>query len=186
MNKQVKLRNTNLPYKYRPKKKLLDKYLSIKQLIQALIFDKSSLMLKNTLSHSANYWNRSLIRKINTTKDSVIQQKYIQKYSLTISYNLYHNFQEALTWLSIHLSPTAEVHSFLEALVKKSRLYSLSRVSKIVDTLLFRTLTEKISPLELIFIWLFNNVSNHPLPDLCVDNIAKFLTGLQAHSALNT
>lgn len=45
-------------------------------------------------------------------------------------------------------------------------------------------LTENISPLELTFLWLFNRLSNHPLPDLCIDKIAKNLTGLRAHSAL--
>jgi hypothetical protein len=41
-----------------------------------------------------------------------------------------------------------------------------------------------ISPLELIFVWLFNNVSNHPLPDLWVEIMVKYLTGVQAHSFL--
>lgn len=44
--------------------------------------------------------------------------------------------------------------------------------------------TEKTSPCELILGWLFSNVSNHPLPDLCMDNIAKKCTGVQAHSSL--
>lgn len=54
-----------------------------------------------------------------------------------------------------------------------------------VEILLLLTLTEKISPLELMLVWLFNRVSNHPLPDLCIERIAKYLTGWQAHSALN-
>lgn len=33
--------------------------------------------------------------------------------------------------------------------------------------------TENTSPCELILGWLFNNVSNQPLPDLCMDKIAK-------------
>lgn len=88
------------------------------------------------------------------------------------------------TWLSIHLNPTAAEHSFLDALVKKSRLYTLSNVSMIVETLLLLSFAPTISPFELTFIWLFNNVSNHPLPDLCIDKIAKNRTGLHAHSSL--
>lgn len=46
------------------------------------------------------------------------------------------------------------------------------------------SLAENISPLELALIWLFKSVSNHPLPDLCVDKMANKRTGLHAHSAL--
>ena len=53
-----------------------------------------------------------------------------------------------------------------------------------VDTLALLSLTEKISPLELMLVWLFSKVSNQPLPDLCMERIAKYLTGLQEHSSL--
>jgi hypothetical protein len=89
-----------------------------------------------------------------------------------------------VTWLSIHFNPTAAVHSFLAALLYQSKLYNLSSVFVIEVILLRLSLTENISPLELIFSWLFNNVSNHPLPDLCIDNIAKSLTAVHAHSFL--
>jgi hypothetical protein len=89
-----------------------------------------------------------------------------------------------ITWLSIHFNPTAAVHSFLAALLYQSRLYSLSSVFVISVILLRLGLTEKISPLELTFGWLFNNVSTHPLPDLCMDRIAKNLTPVHAHSSL--
>lgn len=53
-----------------------------------------------------------------------------------------------------------------------------------VEMLFLLSVTEKISPLELIFGWLFSNVSNHPLPDLCIEKIAKNLTGVHEHSSL--
>ena len=88
------------------------------------------------------------------------------------------------TWLSIHLKPTAAEHSFLEALVNQSRLYTVSIVFKIEETFSLLLPRENISPLELTLTWLFKNVSNHPLPDLCMDKITKNRTGLQAHSCL--
>jgi hypothetical protein len=44
--------------------------------------------------------------------------------------------------------------------------------------------TEKISPFELILVWLFNKVSNQPLPERCIDKIAKNRTGVHTHSFL--
>jgi hypothetical protein len=32
--------------------------------------------------------------------------------------------------------------------------------------------------------WLLSKVSNHPLPDLCIDMMTKKRTGLHAHSPL--
>ena len=93
-------------------------------------------------------------------------------------------FKISLTWLSIHFNPTAAVHSFLEALVNQSRWYSLSNVSRIIEILLLQTFAENISPLELMFVLLFNDVLNHSLPDLCVDSMAKCLIGLHSHSSL--
>lgn len=93
-------------------------------------------------------------------------------------------YGENITWFSIHFNPTAAVHSFLAALLSQSRLYNLSNVFVIEVILLRLSLIEKISPLELMFSWLFNNVSIHPLPDLCIDKIAKNLTGVHAHSFL--
>lgn len=89
------------------------------------------------------------------------------------------------TWLSIHLKPTAAEHSFLEALLNQSRLYTLSRVFKIEEMFPLLVLSDNISPLELTLIWLFKNVSNQPLPDLCIDTMQKNRTGLQAHSFLH-
>jgi hypothetical protein len=88
------------------------------------------------------------------------------------------------TWLSIHFSPNAAVHSFFAALVSQSKSYSLSSVCKIdeIFSLLFTLL--KISPLELMLGWLFSKVSNHPLPDLCIDTITKNRTGVHEHSPL--
>ena len=91
---------------------------------------------------------------------------------------------ESNTWLSIHLKPIAAEHSFLAALLSHSILYTLSNVSKMVEMLCLRSFTEKISPFELILGWLFNNVSNHPLPDLCMDKMVKKCTGVHAHSFL--
>lgn len=53
------------------------------------------------------------------------------------------------------------------------------------ETLALLSLLEKISPLELILVWLLSNVSNQPLPDLCMEIMAKYLTGWQEHSSLN-
>jgi len=94
-------------------------------------------------------------------------------------------YRVELTWFSIHLKPTAAVHSFLEALLSQSRLYTLSIVAAMVDILLLLSLRENISPLEETLIWLFSKVSNHPLPDLCIDKIAKNLTGVHLHSFLS-
>lgn len=55
-----------------------------------------------------------------------------------------------------------------------------------VEILFLLLAAEKISPFELIFGWLFSNVSNHPLPDLCMDKITKNLTGVHEHSSLIT
>jgi hypothetical protein len=38
--------------------------------------------------------------------------------------------------------------------------------------------------LELTLGWLFSKVSNHPLPDLCIDTITKNRTGVHEHSPL--
>lgn len=88
------------------------------------------------------------------------------------------------TWFSIHLKPIAAVHSFLEALLFQSKLYTLSRVSTIEEMLLLLSFLEKISPLELTFMWLLRSVSNQPLPDRCDDIIAKDRTALHLHSSL--
>lgn len=88
------------------------------------------------------------------------------------------------TWFSIHLKPIAAVHSFLEALLFQSKLYTLSRVSIIEEMLLLLSFLEKISPLELTFMWLLRRVSNQPLPDRCDDIIAKNRTALHLHSSL--
>jgi hypothetical protein len=76
------------------------------------------------------------------------------------------------------------VHSFFAALVSQSMLYNLSRVLKTLDIFFLLYLTEKISPFELTLGWLFNKVSSHPLPDLCIDTITKKRTGVHAHSPL--
>lgn len=89
-----------------------------------------------------------------------------------------------LTWLSIHLKPIAAVHSFLEALLFQSKLYTLSKVFIIDEMLLLLSFFEKISPLELTFMWLLRRVSNQPLPDRCDDIIAKNRTALHLHSSL--
>jgi predicted transglutaminase-like protease len=79
----------------------------------------------------------------------------------------------------------AEVHSFFAALLIQSRLNTDSRVSVMVVKFSRRPAAEKISPCELIFGWLFKSVSNHPLPDLCIDKITKVCTGVHVHSALH-
>ena len=78
-----------------------------------------------------------------------------------------------LTWLSIHFRPTAVVHSFFDALLTQSRLYNSSRAFFISNTLSLLLSTEKISPWELTFGWLFSRVSNQPLPDLCIEKRTK-------------
>lgn len=93
--------------------------------------------------------------------------------------------QLCFTWLSIHFSPTAAVHSFFAALLYQSRLYSRLSVLVIEVMLLRLGFTEKISPFELMLVWLFNKVSNQPLPDRCIDKIAKNRTGVHAHSFLS-
>ena len=50
--------------------------------------------------------------------------------------------------------------------------------------LLLLSFLEKISPLELTFMWLLRSVSNQPLPDRCDDIIAKNWTALHLHSSL--
>jgi hypothetical protein len=50
--------------------------------------------------------------------------------------------------------------------------------------LLLLSFLEKISPLELTFMWLLRSVSNQPLPDRCDDIIAKDRTALHLHSSL--
>jgi len=82
------------------------------------------------------------------------------------------------------LKPTAAVHSFLEALLFQSKLYTLSKVFIIEEMLLLLSFVEKISPLELTFVWLLRSVSNQPLPDRCDEIIAKSQTGLHLHSSL--
>lgn len=107
----------------------------------------------------------------------------MQTYKLSIGILRQKEFNR-FTWLSIHLKPAAAVHSFFEALLNQSRLYTLSNALMIVDMLVLLSLGEKISPLELMLTWLFKRVSNHPLPDLCIDTIEKKWTGVHAHSSL--
>ena len=40
-------------------------------------------------------------------------------------------------------------------------------------------------PCELTFGWLLRRVSNHPLPDLCMDNIRKYYRSVRTFFSVN-